>query len=98
LKIKLPEEAGGGGIEFGPTTQLVKASLRTRDIREAKIRYAAASLHLSSLWKSLRDGAQHLSQKQIIALARDFRRREVGGRARPFQHLVQAAVDISEVG
>lgn len=77
LKIKLPEEAGNGGIELGPNTQLVKASLRTRDLQDAKARYAAAFSHLSSLWKSLRDGPQHLSQKQIIALAGDFRRRAV---------------------
>lgn len=77
LKIKLPAEAGNGGIELGPNTQLVKASLRTRDLQDAKARYAAAFSHLSSLWKSLRDGPQHLSQKQIIALAGDFRRRAV---------------------
>ncbi|WP_019199325.1 DUF6538 domain-containing protein [Afipia birgiae] len=77
LKIKLPEEAGNGGVELGPTTQLVKVSLRTRDIQDAKARHAAALSHLSSLWRSLRDGPQHLSQKQIIALAGDFRRRAV---------------------
>jgi hypothetical protein len=50
LKTALPQDAGGGSITVRPASEHVKASLRTRDSREAKERHAAAFARLSAVW------------------------------------------------
>lgn len=76
-QLKFPKDAGEGSIRLGPQETHAKASLRTRDPREAKSRQAAALAHLGKFWQSLRDGPRQLSHKQIIALAGDFRVRAI---------------------
>ena len=47
----------------------MKASLRTRDPREAKERHAAAVAHVNAVWAAIRNGPKRLTRKQVIALA-----------------------------
>lgn len=47
----------------------VKASLRTKDVAEAKERYTKASAALHEFWQSVRSGPKPLTHKQIHALA-----------------------------
>ena len=47
----------------------VKASLRTRDPREAKTRFSAALTALNDYWEAVRKGPQSLTQND----ERDFR-------------------------
>jgi len=49
--------------------EFVKASLRTRDPREAKIQFAAAHAALNAYWEAVRKGPQTLSHKDAVALA-----------------------------
>jgi signal transduction protein with GAF and PtsI domain len=49
--------------------EAVKASLRTRDPREAKARFSAALTALNNQWDAIRRGPQRLSQKEAVALA-----------------------------
>jgi integrase len=75
--VKFPKEAGEGSIRLPDNATHAKASLRTRDPHETKVRHAAALAHLEKFWQSLRDGLRRLSHKQIIALAGDFRQRAI---------------------
>lgn len=47
----------------------VHFSLLTRDPSEAKQRHGVATAYVEGVWKSLREGAVTLSQKQIVALS-----------------------------
>lgn len=47
----------------------VKASLRTKDVAEAKERHTKASAALHEFWQSVRSGPKPLTHKQIHALA-----------------------------
>ena len=53
--------------------QQVKLSLRTRDPRAAKARFAAAYAALQSFWEAQRLGPQPLTHKQRVALASEVR-------------------------
>jgi hypothetical protein len=55
-QLKLPKDAAEGGIRLGPSARHAKASLWTRDPREAKALNAAPLVHLATFWQSLRDG------------------------------------------
>jgi integrase len=47
----------------------VKASLRTHDAGEAKLRYAAAAASLSTHFEALQSGPVQLTKRQIVAIA-----------------------------
>ncbi|WP_181443866.1 DUF6538 domain-containing protein [Rhodobacter capsulatus] len=47
----------------------VKVSLRTKDAKEAKARFAAAHAALEAHWEAVRNGPQALTHKQSLALA-----------------------------
>lgn len=76
MVLRVPVGDVTATVRIGRTGQ-VKLSLRTRDPREAKARQAKVLAYLDETRRSLRDGPQSLSHKQIIALAGDFRRRAI---------------------
>lgn len=47
----------------------VKVSLRTKDLREAKARFAAAHAAIEAHWETVRRGPKPMSHKQSLALA-----------------------------
>jgi hypothetical protein len=69
MTIRFPAETGGSIVTVGATTEIIKASLRTKDARAAKDRHALALAHLKSFWDRVRKGPQPLTHKQVIALA-----------------------------
>ncbi|MDJ0933538.1 DUF6538 domain-containing protein [Breoghania sp.] len=70
-KISLPI---GGKLAQVTINQLVKVSLRTKDVSEAKERHRKASAALDDVWEAIRSGPKPLSFKQIQALAGEFYR------------------------
>jgi len=72
--VALPVGEADCAVKIG---QQVKLSLRTRDPREAKARFAAAYAALQSFWDALRRGPQPLTHKQRVALAGEVRARIV---------------------
>lgn len=71
-KITLPSEAGASKVTLGAKSEHVKASLRSREPREAKERHAAALSHLAAVWASIRNGPSRLTHKQAVALSKWF--------------------------
>jgi hypothetical protein len=69
LSVRFPAETGGSVVTVGPRTAIIKASLRTKDVRTAKDRHAVALAHLKSYWEAVRKGPQPLTNKQVTALA-----------------------------
>lgn len=65
--VHFPPEAGGSKVTVGK--EHVKASLRTKEVREAKDRHAAALAHLKRFWDTVRKGPQPLTHRQVTALA-----------------------------
>ena len=65
-KVSLPI---GNGFTQVTLSEMVKASSKTNDAGEAKLRYAAASAALSSHIEALRSGPVQLSKRQIVAIA-----------------------------
>ncbi len=74
LRVAFPAAAGGSSFKISPKAQHVKASLRTRDPREAKERHAAASAHLNAVWAAVRRGPKRLSKMQLVALSGEIYR------------------------
>ncbi|HMJ43617.1 MAG TPA: tyrosine-type recombinase/integrase [Pseudolabrys sp.] len=68
--LRLPVGDDEAVVTIG-TSGYVKASMRTHDPVEGKARLAKAQAHLAAVWKSLREGPQHLTQRRISALAGD---------------------------
>ncbi len=64
----------GNGVVQAKAGDAVKVSLRTRDPREAKTRFATALTTLNSYWDAVRKGPQKLSQKDAVALAGEIYR------------------------
>lgn len=64
----------GDKIVQAKAGETVKASLRTRDPREAKVRFSTALTALNDYWEAVRKGPQKLSQKDAVALAGEIYR------------------------
>jgi hypothetical protein len=64
----------GNKIVQAKAGEIVKASLRTRDPREAKTRFSTALTALNDYWEAVRNGPQKLSQKDAVALAGEIYR------------------------
>lgn len=58
----------------------VKASLRTKDAKEAKSRFVSALADVEAHWETVRRGPQPLSYKQILAIAGQIRGAEIAAR------------------
>lgn len=51
----------------------VKVSLRTKDEREAKIRFNAANVALEAFWEAARSGPKEISHKEALSYAGKIR-------------------------
>ncbi len=70
MTLRVPVGNGEAVVKVG-SAGVVKASMRTHDPVEGRARLAKAQAHLEAVWKSLREGPQHLSRRQVSALAGD---------------------------
>ena len=58
----------------------IKLSLRTKDLREAKLRYPEAAARVDQMLQRANGGTVRLTHKQILALAGEWYRRELAAR------------------
>jgi hypothetical protein len=58
----------------------IKFSLRTTDPKEAKLRYPHAAAQANEILQRATGGQRHLTHKQVLALAGEWYRRELGRR------------------
>jgi len=73
LKLALPIGAETVPLIISAKAETVKASLRTADPAEAKLRNAAVGAYVETTWRALRDGAPlplTLTHRQVTARER----------------------------
>lgn len=68
MTLRIPVGEGEATVRIG-RDGIVKMSLRTHSPAEAKQRQAKALDYLSTVWRSLREGPQHLTPREVSALA-----------------------------
>jgi integrase len=52
----------------------IKVSLRTKDVREARLRHASVQAQIQSRWQAARNGTQALTHKQVLEIAGEWYR------------------------
>src|SRR5262245_6197559 len=72
--LRVPIGDGVAVVRLGRSADTVKASLHTRDPREAKERKVQALSYLETVGRSLREPPRRLTQRQVIALAGEWYR------------------------
>lgn len=67
--LAVPVGEGTVAVTISAKAKDVRVSLRTRDPAEAKVRQAAATAYLGTVWEAFRQGPRRLTHKETVALA-----------------------------